>query len=110
MKVYKFVFDGNKLTWNAAIGAMSRAGKVTARDGTFPCDFKLDPAKEPKQIDITLHLEKGKKDATLLGIYEVKGDTLKVCYFGSKSGKRPTEFSTGDDLTAGLIVLTRAKK
>ena len=108
MNGYKFVFAGNKLTWDAAIGVQSKGGKVMASDGTFPCDFKIDPGKEPKQIDITLHLNKG--DRTLLGIYEIKGDTLKVCYFGSNTGKRPAEFSTKDDPNIGYIVLTRAKK
>src|SRR5262245_17877078 len=70
-KGYKFVFAGNKLTWDAAIGMMSKGGKITAIDGTFPCDFKIDPSKKPKQIDITIHLKQG--DATFLGIYEIKG-------------------------------------
>ena len=108
MSGYKFVFAGNKLTWDGAIGMQSKGGKVTAMDGTFPCDFKIDPGKEPKQIDITLHLKKG--DRTVLGIYEIKGDTLKVCYFGSNTGKRPAEFSTKDDRNIAYIVLTRAKK
>src|SRR5205823_5067930 len=42
MNGYKFVFAGNKLTWNAAIGMMSKGSKITASDGTFPCDFKID--------------------------------------------------------------------
>src|SRR5947208_4749607 len=87
MSGYKFVFAGNKLTWQGAIGMQSVMGKVTAIDGTFPCDFKIDPDKEPKQIDITLQLKKG--DRTVLGIYEIKGDTLQVWYFGSNTGKRP---------------------
>ena len=108
MKGYKFVFDGNKLTWDAAIGMMSKGGKITASDGAFPCDFKIDPTKEPKQIDITLHLKQ--REGTFLGIYEIKGDTLKVCYYGNKQGKRPTEFSTNDIQGGALGVLTRAKK
>jgi uncharacterized protein (TIGR03067 family) len=108
MKGYKFVFAGNKLTWDAAIGMMSKSGKITAHDGEFPCDFKIDPSKKPKHIDITLHLKKG--DRTVLGIYEVKGDALKLCYFGSITGNRPTEFSTNDNLNIGYITLTRAKK
>jgi RNA polymerase sigma factor (sigma-70 family) len=111
MTGYKFVFDGAKLTWNGAIGMMSRAGKITAIDGVFPCDFKIDPGQDPKQIDFTLHLEKIKKgDSTLLGIYEVKGDTLKVYYFASRTGKRPSEFATKDNRDIGYIVLTRTKK
>ena len=108
MNGYKFVFAGNKLTWNGAIGMQSKGGKITALDGTFPCDFKIDPGKEPKEIDITLHLKKG--DRTVLGICEIKGDTLKVCYFGSNTGKRPAEFSTKDDRNIAYMVLTRAKK
>jgi uncharacterized protein (TIGR03067 family) len=105
---YKFVFAGNKLTWDGAIGIQSVMGKVTAIDGTFPCDFKIDSSKEPKQIDITLHVKKS--DRTVLGIYEIKGDMLKVCYFGSNTGKRPADFSTKDDRNIAYIVLTRAKK
>jgi uncharacterized protein (TIGR03067 family) len=108
MKGYKFVFAGNKLTWEGAIGIMSKGGMVTALDGAFPCDFTIDPGKEPKQIDITLHLKQG--DRTVLGIYEIKGDTLKVCYFATNTGRRPVELSTNDNRSVGLIVLTRAKK
>ena len=108
MNGYKFVFAGNKLTWEGAIGMTSRAGKVTAIDGAFPCDFKIDSGKEPKQIDITLHHKQG--DRTVLGIYEIKGDTLKVCYFASNTGRRPAELSTKGGQNIGSITLTRAKK
>jgi RNA polymerase sigma factor (sigma-70 family) len=111
MTGYKFVFAGTKLTWEGAIGMTKRAGKVTAIDGVFPCDFKIDPGKSPKQIDITLHLKKvNKGDRTLLGIYEIKGDTLKVCYFSSQTGRRPSELATKDNPNIGYIVLSRAKK
>jgi uncharacterized protein (TIGR03067 family) len=111
MTGYKFVFAGTKLTWEGAIAMTSRAGKVTAIDGVFPCDFKIDPGQDPKQIDITLHLKKIKMgDRTLLGIYEIKGDALKVYYFTSGTGRRPSEFATKDNRSIGYIVLTRAKK
>jgi RNA polymerase sigma-70 factor (ECF subfamily) len=108
MKGYKFVFTGNKLTWEAALGMTSRAGKVSALDGAFPCDFKIDPSKTPKEIDITLHLKQG--DRTVLGIYEIKGDTLKVHYYPSRNGRRPIDFSTKDDPNIAYVTLTRAKK
>jgi RNA polymerase sigma factor (sigma-70 family) len=108
MKGYKFVFAGNKLTWEAALGMTKRAGKIYATDGAFPCDFKIDPSKKPKEIDITLHLKQG--DRTVLGIYEIKGDALKVCYYASRTGRRPTEFSINDDPNIAYINLTRAKK
>jgi uncharacterized protein (TIGR03067 family) len=107
MTGYKFVFAGNKLTWDAAIGMNSRGGKISALDGTYPCEFKIDPSKEPKEIDITLQLPKG--DRPLVGIYEIKGDTLKMCYVGSTTGRRPTEFATKEGKNICYIVLSRAK-
>ena len=68
--------------------------------------FKLDPSKKPKHIDLAQIDDKGKA-MTLPGIYELKGDVLKVCFpfpFGmkfDKLGKRPSEFGSkpgGDDV------------
>ena len=112
MKGYKFVFAGNKLTWEAAIGMTKVREGIRATYLIFqgPCDFKIDPSKTPKEIDITLHL-KGGRDVTVLGIYEIKGDALKVCYYTSRAGggRRPTEFSSKDDRQSCLITLTRAQ-
>jgi uncharacterized protein (TIGR03067 family) len=75
-----------------------------------PGDFKIDPSKTPKEIDITLHLINA-RDVTVRGIYEIKGDALKVCYYTRQAGirTRPTEFSSTDDPLMGLITLTRAQ-
>src|SRR5262249_32078394 len=51
---------------------------------------QIDPAKKPKTIDVTL-TEGPSKGAAMLGIYEIEGDTLKVC-FDAQGKKRPTEF------------------
>jgi uncharacterized protein (TIGR03067 family) len=52
----------------------------------------VDPSKTPKSIDYVVSAGpfKGK---TLLGIYELKGDTLKTC-FASPDKERPSEFKT----------------
>jgi uncharacterized protein (TIGR03067 family) len=64
---------------------------VVSRDGEAlsKSTFKLDPTKKPKAIDITLEQE---KDKPILGIYELDGDTFKICY-GQPGGERPKEFS-----------------
>lgn len=56
----------------------------------FHGTYKLDEKASPKSIDITLTEgpDKGKKK---LGIYELKGDTLRICV-GPLGGKRPRAF------------------
>ena len=78
------VFSGNKCS--TVIGRSKR---------TIECTFTIDPAKSPKWIDMKRSDDKVMWD----GIYELKGDTLKV-YLGSP-GKRPTEMKTtaGDGQT-----------
>jgi uncharacterized protein (TIGR03067 family) len=64
--------------------------------------FKLDPAKKPRHIDLLY--KDGKK---ILGIYEVSGDTLKLCV-GEK--KRPEAFTSPAGSDVILTVMQRVKK
>ena len=70
--------------------------KMEGRDETM--DFKIDPDKSPKNIDITPHYgdDKGK---TAPGIYEFDGDRLRIC--ACPKGKRPAKFATAQ----GTLVL-----
>jgi uncharacterized protein (TIGR03067 family) len=65
------------------------------REGTFT----LGPDKDPKEIDLTV---KGKGD-TWMGIYELKGATLKLAL---KPGGRPTAF----DSKGGVLVVFEKQK
>jgi len=49
--------------------------------------YKLDPKTKPKSIDLT----NPDREITL-GIYELDGDTLKICIVEGKNAARPTEF------------------
>jgi RNA polymerase sigma-70 factor (ECF subfamily) len=82
----KIVFADDKVTWQGE-------PETRAREGTFT----IDPDKKPKEIDLTFG------DITLKGLYELKGNTLKVVI--AERG-RPTEFgSTG----GGILVFERKK-
>jgi uncharacterized protein (TIGR03067 family) len=81
-----------------------RQGDKVLRAGTH----RFDPTKTPRAVDATLKEGPG-KGTTQLGIYELSGDTLRVCY--STTGKdRPTEFKTTSGSNRFLAVVRRAKK
>jgi uncharacterized protein (TIGR03067 family) len=74
----------------------------TATAGTF----RVDPAKKPKTIDVTF-TEGPEKGNTTLGIYELEGDTYRICISLGKD--RPTEFISKPNSGHVLEVLKREK-
>ena len=59
---------------------------------TIKGTYKIDPAANPKAMETTASTGPY-KDKPLLGIYELDGDSLKICY--AAPGKdRPTEFNS----------------
>jgi uncharacterized protein (TIGR03067 family) len=80
----------------------------TQGDAVYKGTFKVDVSKTPKTIDITRTEgpEGGMKSA---GIYELDGDTYKVCL--APPGKdRPTAFESKAGSGYVLQVLKREKK
>jgi uncharacterized protein (TIGR03067 family) len=69
---------------------------------------KLDPSRSPKALDVTV-AEGLSKGAVMLGIYEISGDTLKVC-FDPEGKKRPTEFKSASGSQTFVAVHKRVKK
>jgi uncharacterized protein (TIGR03067 family) len=69
--------------------------------------LSIDPGKKPKTIDIAVTgaPEDPRGTFTILGIYELDGDSLRMCWGGPK---RPTEFKTTPD-RGDLWVLKRDK-
>jgi uncharacterized protein (TIGR03067 family) len=65
-----------------------------AMDGKLCGTFTIDPSKSPKTVDRTDGEEGDDKGKVYLGIYELDGDTLKLCSSASEK-IRPREF-TGD--------------
>jgi uncharacterized protein (TIGR03067 family) len=90
------VFEGDRFT--------VKKGDEVIQVGTQ----RLDPSKSPKAIDVTV-TEGLTKGAVMLGIYEISGDTLKVC-FDPEGKKRPTEFKSAADAQTFVAIHKRLKK
>jgi uncharacterized protein (TIGR03067 family) len=90
------IFEGDKHT--------VKRGDEVIQVGTQ----KLDPSESPKAIDVTM-TEGPNKGAVMLGIYEIDGDTLKVC-FDPRGKKRPTEFKSPPGSENFVNVHKRVKK
>ncbi|HMC89453.1 MAG TPA: TIGR03067 domain-containing protein [Gemmataceae bacterium] len=69
--------------------------------------FKLDATKKPRTIDAETTV--GGRKLTLLGIYELDGDTLKIC-FAPPGKPRPTNFTSKKGSEHRLSVWEREKK
>jgi uncharacterized protein (TIGR03067 family) len=67
----------------------------------------LNPAANPKRIDLGITAG-DRKDAKLLGIYELKEDTLWLCVKPS-GNERPDKLAAPEGSEAALVVLKRVK-
>jgi len=68
--------------------------------------LKLDPSKSPRAMDI-VGKEGPNKGKTFLAIYELKDDSIKICY--ALEGKRPTDFTTKGDKRLFMATYKKAK-
>ena len=95
--------SGLKLVIKGDSSTFEKDGKPVVGIGKL----RLDPGKKPKTIDIAVTgaPEDPKGTFTILGIYELDGDSLRMCWGGPK---RPTEFKTTPD-GGDLWVLKRDK-
>jgi uncharacterized protein (TIGR03067 family) len=94
LKTMKLIVEGDK--YSVTVGKTVDKGTV-----------KIDQGKKPKAMDIVGN-DGPNKDKTYLAIYELDGDTLRVCY--DLSGKtRPSEFKTTKESAHFLVTYKRAK-
>ena len=80
----KVIFQKDTITFK------SKDGPDMPPTGNFKLDAKIDGTKKHKTIETTIG-----KD-TELGIYELTGDTLRVCMARVGVDKPPTEFKTSE--------------
>ena len=95
----RWVFKGDKVTFRADVEEASANGS-----------FKLDPSKTPQAIDVLFPAAPGeKKGQAILGIYELDGDTLRICY-GPDGTERAAEFKSKAGSKLILVVFKRLKE
>ena len=70
--------------------------------------LKLDETQKPKTMDAT-DTEGDDVGKVVKAIYELTGDTLRVCY-ALDGGERPTEFATKEGSPLLLVTYKREKK
>jgi uncharacterized protein (TIGR03067 family) len=86
------------------ISGESLVAKVPGEDKNLgKANFKIDPTKELKTIDIT---GEGGNDV-VRGIYKLEGDTLTVCVGPNERKERPTDFASKPGSRQTLVVLKR---
>ncbi len=96
LKELVLTIEGNKRTL--------KVGDAVRSVGTY----RLDPAQKPKAIDITVS-EGPLKDKTVRGIYEIDGETQKIC-LALDGETRPKEFTSKPGSGHLLQVFRREKK
>jgi uncharacterized protein (TIGR03067 family) len=91
----ELVFKGDKYSYTSGDGQKG--------EGTF----KIDPSKKPRTMD-AVPADGPVKGQTVEEIYEVDGDTLKLCLV-APGGKRPTDFKAEAGSGRMLFTYKRAK-
>jgi uncharacterized protein (TIGR03067 family) len=115
-----------------AVIKFGKEGRPPEQERT--CTITLDATKNPKEIDLTSDKNgkgafvfgenkkgrakedkknEGGKEETYKGIYEVQGDTLKICIFSEEEDQtagRPKELAAEKDSKTLLLVFKREKK
>ncbi len=82
VKGTKLLIKGDKLALSGKEGDLRR--------------YRLDAAANPKTMDIPVggNVESGEEHRLCKGIYEVDGDTLRLCFSQSTADERPKSFDT----------------
>ncbi len=83
-----------------------RGGKLIAKHGdkTLDATYKLTTTKTPHWLDITFQAGDG-NEVTIQAIYELKGDTLRICHGTPGAADRPTRL-VSEDTPANQILAT----
>jgi len=94
LKASRLVLKGDRFT-------------MTTPESTHKGTYSVDPTVTPKTIDVTF-IEGPRAGKTIKGIYDLTGDTCKVC-IALDDQPRPTEFASKPGNGYVLEILRREK-
>jgi len=101
-------WNGKPVPLDSVKGTVTFKGDLMVVDGLGPKPtehrIKLDPSTKPKSLDAT-NEGKGK-----LGIYQLEGDEIKVCFPIGLRTERPTDFKSAEGSNLVVMTLKRSKK
>lgn len=78
------------------------------RDRDFPMTFRINPTARPKTVDLTIGYGRY-QGKSVLAIYELAGDTLKICQ-APVGRERPTAFASKISPPIQVMVFQRQKR
>jgi uncharacterized protein (TIGR03067 family) len=87
-----------------------RGDALTVQDGdeSYQASLTIDAAKTPRTLDMTL-VSGPRKGDVVRGLYEIKGDELRLCTAGVGK-ERPEDLASTKGTGWMLMTLKRAKK
>ena len=81
---------------------------IKIKDKTYETTFKLDPSKDPKEIDMFFP-DGPNAPKVSKGIYRLDGDTFRLCRAQAPGHDRPRDFATTADSGLFVVVWKRQK-
>jgi uncharacterized protein (TIGR03067 family) len=104
-------FNGNDATatFKTAVLTIEEGKYKLVFGGTDAGTLKIDPEKKPKSMTIE-GTEGPNKGKTIPAIYEIDGDTLKICYALGGAKEAPSELKSTAENKTLLMTYKREKK
>jgi uncharacterized protein (TIGR03067 family) len=103
--------EGKTVAQAAEVRATFKGDEYTQKVGDNVVEqgkFKLDTTKSPKTIDFEI-LKGPDEGKHQVGLYELDGDTLKICIVPAGETERPKELKSREGTTVTVIVMKREK-
>src|SRR5262249_31776038 len=94
---------------NADMTIQGNRFRMGGGEENFDGTFTLGADGTPKTIDASFTVKDSGEKLTAHGIYELNGDTFRVCW-REQGGERPREFGSKAGSGTRLIVLQRMQK